>query len=47
MAREHSLSELDKLYCTVIEKTSKTKYRVEGGTTMTEHMSCALSKDKR
>ena len=46
VAIEHSLYEFDKFYLTVIVKTSKTKYRVGGGTTMTEHMSCALSEDK-
>ena len=30
----------------VINKTSKRKYRVEGGAKMTEHLSCALCEDK-
>ena len=40
---EHSLCEF---YQTVIEKTSKRKYSVGGGATTTEHLSCALCKDK-
>ena len=46
VAIEHSLCELDKFYRMVIEKTSKTKYRVGGGAMTTEHLSCALREDK-
>ena len=42
MALEHSFCEFDKCYQTVIEKTSKRKYKVGRGTTTTEHLSCAL-----
>ena len=45
-AIEHSLCEFDKFYRAVIEKTSKRKYTVEGGVTTTEHLSCALCRDK-
>ena len=38
--------QLRKFYLAVIEKTSKRKYTVEGGVTMTEHLSCALCRDK-
>ena len=34
-----------KFYQAVIEKTSKRKYRVGGGATMTGHLSCACSED--
>ncbi len=46
VAIEHSLCEFDKFYRMVIEKTSKTKYRVGGGAMTTEHLSCALREDK-
>ena len=46
VAIEHSLCEFDKFYRMVIEKTSKTKYRVGGGATTTEQLSCALREDK-
>ena len=46
MAIEHKFCEFDKFYRTIIENTSKRKYREGGGATTNEHLSCVLCEDK-